>query len=261
MPRLPMPMEITTVGAVYQLSRDQWCGNIAKITKDDALLEEVKKYTWTYTTGDHPYLRCTKIGLSLHEFVLGFIYGAENIDKMQAEGNIIEHLDNDGLNCTYENLHILSEDMNKTKAFSIDKIQAEDGQVSFPPYILDVYYLHDKKQFQMQICMNDDIYFNTKTGTPVEMFICGYDDFDNLYLDWFYLLKCRVNKKFDIVKFNAIQIYAKERPMITVTPEEMNSPCIVRDGVVYLNLDAKHNGVPMSCINHTALRKIEINGE
>ena len=75
------------------------------------------------------------------------------------------------------------------------------------------------------------------------------------------MLKCRVNKKFDIVKFNAIQIYAKERPMITVTPEEMNSPCIVRDGVVYLNLDAKHNGVPMSCINHTALRKIEINGE
>ena len=73
----------------------------------------MKKYTWTYTTGDHPYLRCTKIGLSLHEFVLGFIYGAENIDKMQAEGNIIEHLDNDGLNCTYENLHILSEDMNK----------------------------------------------------------------------------------------------------------------------------------------------------
>ena len=58
-------------------------------------------------------MRCTKIGLSLHEFVLGFIYGAENIDKMQAEGNIIEHLDNDGLNCTYENLHILSEDMNK----------------------------------------------------------------------------------------------------------------------------------------------------
>ena len=119
MPRLPMPMEITTVGAVYQLSRDQWCGNIAKITKDDALLEEVKKYTWTYTTGDHPYLRCTKIGLSLHEFVLGFIYGAENIDKMQAEGNIIEHLDNDGLNCTYENLHILSDDMNKAKALSL----------------------------------------------------------------------------------------------------------------------------------------------
>lgn len=166
-----------------------------------------------------------------------------------------------GQNCTYENLHILSEDMNKTKAFSIDKMQAEDGHLSFPPYILDVYYLHDKKQFQMQICMNDDIYFNTKTGTPVEMFICRYDDFDNLYLDWFYLPKCRVNKKFYIVKFNTIQIYAKKRLMITVTPEEMNSPCIVRDGVVYLNLDAKHNGVPMSCINHTSLRKIDIKGE
>ena len=43
--------------------------------------------------------------------MLGFIYGAENIDRMQSEGNIIEHLDNDGLNCTYSNLHILSEDL------------------------------------------------------------------------------------------------------------------------------------------------------
>ncbi|EFP61423.1 hypothetical protein HMPREF0983_02125 [Erysipelotrichaceae bacterium 3_1_53] len=58
-----------------------------------------------------------------HEFVLGYIYGAKFIDEMQAKGNIIEHLDNDGMN-TFENMHILSEDLNKAKAFTIDKMTA-----------------------------------------------------------------------------------------------------------------------------------------
>lgn len=142
---MPLAMEITEVGDVYELRRDQWKGNTARISKDPSLLEEVKKYTWTYCVGKHPYLRSSKLGLSLHKFVLGFIYGADTIDQMQAEGNIIEHLDNDGLNCTYENLHILSEDMNKAKAFSIDRMNKESELISYPPYILDVYYLHDKK--------------------------------------------------------------------------------------------------------------------
>ena len=221
----------------------------------------MKKYTWTYKRSEknnHPYLWCSKTGLSLHEFVLGFIYGAESIDKMQDEGNIIEHLDNDGLNCTYENLHMLSYDMNKAKAFSIDKRQSEEV---FLPYILDVYYLHDKKQFQMQIYMNDDICFDRETGIPIEMFICHYNDFDNLYLDWFYLLKNRANKNLDIAKLNAIQIDMKERTMIETTSEEKNSPIIARNGVVLMNLDAKHCGTPMVSIQHTSLRKTEIKDE
>ncbi len=79
-------------------------------------------------------MRNSKLQKYLHEFVLGFIYGAENIDKMQSEKNIIEHLDNDGLNCTYENLHILSADMNKAKAFSIDKKRKEE-EVPYQPYM------------------------------------------------------------------------------------------------------------------------------
>lgn len=255
---MPLAMEITEVGDVYELRRDQWKGNTARISKDPSLLEEVKKYTWTYNVGKHPYLRSSKLGLSLHEFVLGFIYGADTIDQMQAEGNIIEHLDNDGLNCTYENLHILSEDMNKAKAFSIDRMNKESELISYPPYILDVYYLHDKKMFQLQICMNDDLYFNTKSGNPVEMFICRYSEFDYLYIDWFYLLKNRDERKFELAKLNHSQLFATERPIIQVAPEEMNSPLIIKDGVVYLNLDAKQDGKPMSCIRHTALRKIEI---
>jgi len=82
---MPRDISVSEVANVYELRRDQWRGNVARISKDPELLNEVSKYTWTYSEGAHPYLRSSKLGISLHEFVLGFVYGAENIDKMQAE--------------------------------------------------------------------------------------------------------------------------------------------------------------------------------
>ena len=61
-------MEINKIGSIYELKRDQWRGHLARISADDALLDEVKKYTWTYSEGTHPYLRSSAIGASLHEF-------------------------------------------------------------------------------------------------------------------------------------------------------------------------------------------------
>lgn len=251
-------MHIREIGDLYELEREQWQGHVARISKDLGLLEEIKKYTWTYTAGKHPYLRNCKLGISMHEFVLSYIYGKDNVKRMRDAGNIIEHLDNDGLNCTYENLHILSEDLNKAKAFTIDKRSKDFEDIkNMPAFILDVYFLHDKECFQMQIFMNNDIYFNINTKRAVEMFICRYDGFEDLYLDWFYLLECLAKKIFDINKMHADKIFAKERIYIQIAPEEENSPIIIRDGVVCLNLDAKKDGKPMAFVSHTSLRNIE----
>ena len=57
--------------------------------------------------------------------------------KMLQSDNIIEHLDNNGLNCSYDNLHILSSDRNKAKAFSIDK--EADKFRGIPLFITDVF--------------------------------------------------------------------------------------------------------------------------
>lgn len=255
---MALKMDIIEIGDTYELSRENWRGHKAKISKDPDLLEAVKKYTWTYSeSNNHPYLKSSKLGISLHRFVMNYIYGDEKISKMIAEGCIIEHLDNDGLNCTYENLHILSGDMNLAKAFSIDKRQKEGEDVLFPAYIMDVYYIHNTNKFQMQIFMNEDIYYNSVTNNAAEMFICMYEDFDNLYLDWFYLLKCRSERIFDKSKLHASEIRATERPVFQVTEEERNSPFIEREGVIYLNLDAQNNGIPLTSVNHTALRKNE----
>ena len=56
---MPLPMTIEIQGDRIRLQRDQWKNNDAYISNYPGLLEEVKKYTWTYSDGEHPYLNCT----------------------------------------------------------------------------------------------------------------------------------------------------------------------------------------------------------
>lgn len=64
---MPKQMEISIIGNVIELRREQWKGKVARITNDSALLEEVKKYTWTYKDGEHPYLHNSKLNLYFHD--------------------------------------------------------------------------------------------------------------------------------------------------------------------------------------------------
>ena len=116
-------IEIEKIGDQYELSRPQWGEHKAHISADPGLLEKVLKHTWTYKKGEHAYLTTSIKGndgkrhtVYLHNFVLNYLCGAEKLKKMLEPNNIIEHLDNDGLNCSYTNLHILSDSLNKAKA-------------------------------------------------------------------------------------------------------------------------------------------------
>lgn len=222
------------IGNTVVLQRNQWKGNKAYISDYPGLLNEVLKYTWSYTLGDHPYLRSSKLNISLHKFVLAFLYGQDNLETMLKPDNIIEHLDNNGLNCAYDNLHILSSDSNKAKAFTIDK--EADQYYGIPTFITDIYYSHNKQYYQMQITFNRDLCFVMWKGQtiPIEAFFAQYDDFRNLFIDWLYIYNCRENGKFDISKFHSSRLFAKNRPQITLRPEEYGHVVIQRDGHWYL---------------------------
>ena len=249
-------MEYEEIGDLYHLKRKQWGNKEAYITKDPELLEEVLKYTWTDTKEEHPYLQCSKLKTTLHKFVLSFLYGEEYVQLMLDEKNIIEHLDNNGFNCAYENLHILSEDWNKAKAFSIDKMNEE--KIVFPQYCTDVYYDHNDRVFQMQIVMTEDLYINDDTGVSLERFVCRYKEFKNLFIDWIYLLDSKDKGFFEIEKFHANKIYFKERPQLHLPLEEQERPFIIRDGKLYLNLNAKtKDGRRCTSILHTPFQKID----
>lgn len=259
---MPKPMDIEFRGDMIKLQREQWKGNSAYISNYPGLLDEVKKYTWTYTEGLHPYLNCAKLKMSLHKFVLQFLYGKDRLDEMIGKSNIIEHLDNNGLNCTYENLHILSDDINKSKAFSIDKKNAalKAGKITdIPALITDVYYLHGKKCFQLQVFFNKNIVFNKKTNKPVESFIFHYDDFDNLFIDWLYCFECIKKEEFDVSKTHAVRCFSKDATLIELKENEKDAVVIERDGKSYLVIRTNPEDGPVAFMTHITLKKLEDN--
>ena len=231
-------LQCTVLGNHIELTRGQWNGRKAMISNYPGLLDEVMKYTWTYQEGTHPYLQCSKLGIYLHKFVLSFLYGESCIAQMLAKKVIIEHLDNDGLNCTFENLHIISDSMNKAKAFSIDEMRKkhEDNRFPISSYIVDVYYSHLVRMYQMQIFFNRDLYFNTKTNNPVEMMVFQYSLFSDLFPDWFIAMDSIAAGRVDVSKFHYNKAIVHERPAIELKEEEKDHVVIERDGKMYLVL-------------------------
>ena len=242
------------IGDTYELRRKQWNGKRAFISDYPGLLDEVRKYTWTCTHGKHrkhPYLRSSELNMSLHKFVLAYLYGAKNLDTMLMPDNIIEHLDNDGLNCSYDNLHIISSDNNKAKAFTVDKVKDVIQCSKIPILTTDVYYSHTTKSYQIQLFFNQNIcsYVSDKNGqiVPVEQLILQYFDFSKLFIDWQYILdSLKKHSKFEIQKFRNDKIYCSFRPELKPTAEELSKPFLQRDGQIYVKIctdDGEHMAV------------------
>lgn len=111
--------------------------------------------------------------------------------------------------------------------------------------------------FQMQLFLNAGVYFNLETQSEVERFVCKYDNFQDLFRDWLYVLKCQKEESlFEIGKFSCTHMEAIDRHVFILAPEEVNNPFIIRDGKVYINLDAKNeDGSTKTTIQHTAFMK------
>ena len=246
--------KIERIGNVILLKRDQWKDHTATISDYPGLLDEVMKYTWTYYDSDHPYLKCGKLNTSLHKFVLAFLYGADQLNHMLNNDNIIEHLDNDGLNCAYDNLHIISADYNKAKAFTIDKERALEPDI--PSFITDVYYSHEKHYYQMQVFFNRDVFYNQSNGQPIEELFFQYNDFRSLYIDWVYIYGCRQQGAFDLSTFHMSRLYAKNRPIIYLTEDEQDHVFIQRDGQWFLRLNPD-GGDKTTFLNKTVYQDLE----
>lgn len=246
--------KIERIGNMILLKRDQWKDHTTTISDYPGLLDEVMKYTWTYYESDHPYLKCGKLNTSLHKFVLAFLYGADQLNHMLNNDNIIEHLDNDGLNCAYDNLHIISADYNKAKAFTIDKERALKPDI--PSFITDVYYSHEKHYYQMQVFFNRDVFYNQSNGQPIEELFFQYNDFRSLYIDWVYIYGCRQQGAFDLSTFHMSRLYAKNRPIIYLTEDEQDHVFIQRDGQWFLRLNPD-GGDKTTFLNKTVYQDLE----
>ena len=229
-----LDLKTKQIGRYVVLERDQWGNHSATISDYPGLLDEIIKYTWTYQEGKHPYLRCGKLKTTLHRFVLSYLYGKVQLDHMLENDNVIEHLDNNGLNCSYDNLHVISSNYNKAKAFTIDKDRSQGPKI--PTFVTDVFYSHEKSYYQMQVFFNRNVYFKSN-GQPIESFYFQYRDFRVLYSDWVYIYSCRQKGIIDIFSLHKDRMVCNERPSIDLKEDERDKPIVQRGEQLYMRLN------------------------
>ena len=106
----------TLDGNTVFINRDGW-NSLARATYREDYYDELCNYTWSVTKG---YPRNGRLG-RLHRYMVAKWYGQEVLDDLTDKGYVVDHLDNDHMNCEISNLEFLKHNRNVAKGMYLDK--------------------------------------------------------------------------------------------------------------------------------------------
>lgn len=102
------------------IKQTDWNKDAIASIRDD-YSSELQSVTWT-KKGE--YLHNQKLGY-LHRYIVKKWYGDEVLQSMTDADYVVDHMDNDGFNCSIENLSFLSNAENKSKGLTFDQINKD----------------------------------------------------------------------------------------------------------------------------------------
>lgn len=108
-------------GDDVHIYRREW-GSMAFTTYREDYYEELTSVTWTKTkrkNEDNAYLYNPKFGY-LHRYIMGKWYGEDMVETMTENGWVVDHMNNDGLDCRISNLEFLPKQINTSKGNYLD---------------------------------------------------------------------------------------------------------------------------------------------
>lgn len=132
-------------GDIIYISHPNW-NFIASATIRDDYLDEIQNVTWC-KNGD--YLYSNKLKKYLHIYIMRKWYGDKCYEKMSSEDYVVDHMDNNGYNCCINNLCFLTNDENKAKGMTVDKLSKEKVYLA-----LSLYKDFSTQLYQMTLFFN-----------------------------------------------------------------------------------------------------------
>lgn len=193
----------------------------------------------------YPYSNEYKKGL--HQISFDYYFGEELRKDAYSKGYIIEHLDNDGFNCSISNLFLLKKIKNTYKGWNFDKVVKDTKHIAS----MRIYHILENRTFQITIAFNE-LYHNDLTGKSVEKIRLLYPyDYEIVLQDAEQIIEAISNKENinfrrwkEIYRFKDIRItYATE---LQLTEEEKKQPpgsMVIRDGRLYFLIGKTDAGV------------------
>ena len=215
--------------------RDGWT-QIAFTTYRGDYYDELSSVTWTLNNG---YLRCKKYGL-LHRYIMSKWYGEDVLKDLTEKGYVVDHMNNDGLDCRVSNLEFLK------SAYNVAKGQAFDVDSKEMRYRLAVNIFKDFKTgcYQISIGCNDAICGQDNSGnkyyvnTIKLLFNCDYsiviNDAENI------LRQYETEGTISVSKTHACDVRVEKAIDIQLTEDEKKGAVVMREGVPYLVIGAGH---------------------
>ena len=157
-----------------ELRREHGCINfllkdfqvMAYTEDEDKLWELIASQKWTIQLKDGKprYLYSYTCKKTLHQMVVDYYFGENVREKAYAKNMIIEHLNNNGLDCRISNLYFLHDIKNKYKGNYFDKKSGE----ALPIFALRVFHIINNSTFQITIGFTANANFSIDKTKPIQ---------------------------------------------------------------------------------------------
>lgn len=144
------------------INREGW-GRLGFATYREDYYEELVNATWTKkasSNSTNSYLFNTRLGL-LHRYIMTKWYGEEMMSEMDKRGWIVDHLNNDGMDCRISNLEFLAQNHNTAKGQTYDV----ESKKMIPHIAVNIFKDFSTGNYQITIGFNDSVFqIDSATG-------------------------------------------------------------------------------------------------
>lgn len=203
---------------------------LAMTTYDEIMLKELKTLTWTPNAKG--YMTNRKYG-SLHKYVMGMKLGHDVVQTAMNNNFVIDHLNNNGLDCRYTNLELIPRMQNASKGLFYDierKKYVSRFAVNFSKDI-------ESSEFQISICFNERFSINLgQDKIPLSVLYLKYgNDYTVALLEAQIVLhELQNNSVLDLNKLRCTKLSLRKAYEV-ILPENYNGgPFVNVDGEVMI---------------------------
>lgn len=205
------------------------CNSVALATYCKDYYEELTTHTWSIKNG-YPFNQT--LGGGLHRYMMSKWYGDDVLSDMTARGFVVDHMNNNHLDCRISNLEFLKHNRNVAKGQYFDK----ESALLQPKLAVSMHKDFKTKCYQITIgcnatlCAEDGRYVNaifllyncpySQVILDAEKLLTMYDEEQKISLD--HLSFCDKRISF--------------APNLNLSDEEKKQPFIIRNGIPYLIL-------------------------
>lgn len=228
--------EITIVNDNIHILRKKF-NKLAFTSYMPELYESLKETTWTPTNDG--YMVSKKFG-SLHRYVMSLKYGNDVIDEAYANQFVIDHINNDGFDCSYTNLEIIPRKLNAAKGLTYD----EERKKSQYRFALNFSKDEETNEFQISIGFNKvhDVIVEDKKIPVAAIYMRYGKDYKTTFIDAQSILNDLIEKeRLEFRNLRASTIFVERAIQVFVTKDEAESGFVIRDEKLYFVQGSKHS--------------------